>query len=110
MVANISILKLLLVWQLYTRQTVTAHITNSYTINFLIMRKGFRYATKKDMFNGNTVYGNGWDGKFQMGIVDENYIIFKNEYGGVKQWSSPVWDAPAFHFHTVHGDLYVKLK
>jgi hypothetical protein len=72
-------------------------------------RKGYRYAKNTDMIDGNTVYGKGFDGKFQAGIIDGHYIVFKNEYGGVKSWNSPIWNAPAFHYHTCYGDLYVKL-
>jgi hypothetical protein len=73
------------------------------------MRKGFRYAEEWDMTDGNEVYGIGREGKFQKGIIDGRHIIFKNESGGIKEWSKPIWNAEAFKYHTVYSDLYVKL-
>ena len=73
------------------------------------MRKGFRYAEEWDMIDGNEVYGIGRDGKFQKCIIDGRGVIFKNESGGDTAWSKPIWNAPAFHYHTVFSDLYVKL-
>ena len=62
------------------------------------------------------VYGLGWNGFFQKGVVDNNktpHVIFEQEYGGVKGISKNKsvidWDGElVFPLQTVESELYIK--
>lgn len=62
------------------------------------------------------VYGIGWNGIFQKGIVDNNekpHVVYEQEYGGVrgisKNKSVIDWDDKVvFPLQTVESELYIK--
>jgi hypothetical protein len=59
------------------------------------------------------VFGVGWDGQFQKGIVtnDNRYVKFENEMGGTKCLEQGFVDEVYFgkQYKTVHSGLYFEI-
>lgn len=63
-----------------------------------------------ELNNKKEVFGIGWDGKFQKGIIsdDNHYVKFENEMGGTKELSQGYVDEVYFckQYKTIYSGLY----